>query len=478
MAVPNEITEFFKGELGKTMLVKGEPGTGKTIFALTLLKELYGTNNGIYLSTRVDNTKLYADFPWISKVIPPKNIIDATQSEFEPATVRENVDMNYFINTLKYSDRPSFLGNIYRMCDEFEVAVVVIDSWDAVLTQTGELENKEDLETLITDISSKANIDFILVTEYTFQDKLDYLVDSVISMKAEDIDGRAVRTLNVTKIRGVKRERPSYLFSLEGGIFNSLEPFKFVYPPEHKRFEPIEDTPSYFSSGSEDLDMMLGGGYPLGSFVFLDIGKDVAQDAFMNVLMQTVANFIHQENPVVMFPTGEVSPKRMKANAYLYGFEDRLNELMKFVEFTYLPDGEGFEVEDYVCTIEPGDLMADVAKWQKIWKNLREDTGNPVLNTVGFDVLDYIYNSKDELLKLMSILARSTADASSLTIALGRDSTENVNRYLADISNIHLKLEALSGSIVIYGVKPRTELYYMSLDVSGGYPRVKLDPIV
>ncbi|MHC1596571.1 MAG: hypothetical protein ACXQTO_06970, partial [Candidatus Syntropharchaeales archaeon] len=139
---------------------------------------------------------------------------------------------------------------------------------------------------------------------------------------------------------------------------------------------------------------------------------------------------------------------------------------------------EGFEVEDYVCTIEPGDLMADVAKWQKIWKNLREDTGNPVLNTVGFDVLDYIYNSKDELLKLMSILARSTADASSLTIALGRDSTENVNRYLADISNIHLKLEALSGSIVIYGVKPRTELYYMSLDVSGGYPRVKLDPIV
>ncbi|VUT27676.1 MAG: GvpD protein [Candidatus Syntrophoarchaeum sp. GoM_oil] len=478
MAIPNEVIEFFKGDLGKTMLVKGEPGTGKTIFALTLLKELYGSNNGIYLSTRVDNTKLYADFPWISKVIPPKHIIDATQSEFEPVTARDNVDMDYFINTLKYSDRPSFLGNIYRMCDEFEVAVVVIDSWDAVLTQTGELENKEDLETLITDISSKANIDFILVTEYTFQDKLDYLVDSVITMQRGEIGGRALRTLSVDKLRGVRRERPSYLFSLEGGIFNSLEPFNFAYPSEHKRFEPINDTPSYFSSGSEDLDNVLDGGYPLGSFVFLDVGKDVPQDAFMNVLMQTVANFMHQENPVVMFPTGEVSPKAMKANSYLYGFEDKLNELMNFIEFTYLPDEVGFEAEEYIRTIEPGDLMADVTEWQKLWNKLKEDTGNPVLNTVGFDVFDYIYKSKDEILKLMSILARSTADASSLTIALGRDSTENINKYLADISNIHIKLEALSGSIVLYGVKPRTELYYLGIDVSAGYPRLTLEPIV
>ncbi|HDM36466.1 MAG TPA: hypothetical protein ENG09_04350 [Candidatus Syntrophoarchaeum butanivorans] len=476
MAVPHEIIEFFKGEMGKTMLVKGEPGTGKTIFALTLLKELYGSNNGIYLSTRVDSAKLYADFPWISKVIPPRHIIDATQSEFEPIA-RENTEMDYFINTLKYSDRPSFLGNIYRMCDEYEVAVVVIDSWDAVLTQTGELENKEDLESLITDISSKANIDFILVTEYTFQDKLDYLVDSVITMEAKDIDGRAVRILNVNKLRGVRREHPSYLFSLEGGVFNSLEPFKFVYPAEHKRFEPIKDTPSYFSSGSEDLDMMLDGGYPLGSFVFLDVGRDVPQEAFINVLMQTIANFIHQENPVIVFPTGEMSPKGMKANAYLYGFEDRLNEMMKFVEFAYLPENVGFE-EEYVCTIEPGDLMEDVSRWEEMWNRMRDETGNPVLSMVGFDVLDYIYSTKEELLKLMSIFARSTADASTLTIAVGRDSTEEINKYLADISNIHLRLEALSGSVVIYGVKPRTELYYLRLDVSGGYPRVKLEPIV
>ncbi|RLG32639.1 hypothetical protein DRN98_05010, partial [Methanosarcinales archaeon] len=311
-----------------------------------------------------------------------------------------------------------------------------------------------------------------------YQDKLDYLVDSVITMKAEEIGGRAVRTLNINKLRGVRREHPAYLFSLEGGVFSSLKPFEFKYPSEHKRFEPIKDTPSYFSSGSEDLDDMLGGGYPLGSFVFLDIGADVAQDAFMNVLMQTVANFIHQENPVIMFPPGEVSPKGMKANAYLYGFEDRLNELMKFVEFTYLPDGDGFESEKYICTIEPGNLMDDVAKWRKLWNRLQEETGNPVLNTVGFDVFDYIYNNKDELLKLMSILARCTDDASSLTIAIGRDSTEEINRYLADISDMHLKLEALSGSIVIYGIKPRTELYYMSLDVSAGYPKVKLNPIV
>ncbi|RJS71812.1 MAG: hypothetical protein CW694_04405 [Candidatus Syntrophoarchaeum sp. WYZ-LMO15] len=128
--------------------------------------------------------------------------------------------------------------------------------------------------------------------------------------------------------------------------------------------------------------------------------------------------------------------------------------------------------------MEPGDLMEDVSRWEEMWNRMRDETGNPVLSMVGFDVLDYIYSTKEELLKLMSIFARSTADASTLTIAVGRDSTEEINKYLADISNIHLRLEALSGSVVIYGVKPRTELYYLRLDVSGGYPRVKLEPIV
>ena len=47
--IPDEIRNFFKDEYGKTFLIKGTPGSGKTVFALTLLSTL--KRNGAYLSS-------------------------------------------------------------------------------------------------------------------------------------------------------------------------------------------------------------------------------------------------------------------------------------------------------------------------------------------------------------------------------------------------------------------------------------------
>ncbi|MBS7614568.1 hypothetical protein KEJ18_02385 [Candidatus Bathyarchaeota archaeon] len=60
------------------MLIKGRPGSGKTIFAFEVLKEVCNERNGLYFSTRVTPEKLYALFPWIRKIIPEKNIVNAT----------------------------------------------------------------------------------------------------------------------------------------------------------------------------------------------------------------------------------------------------------------------------------------------------------------------------------------------------------------------------------------------------------------
>ncbi|MHC1567180.1 MAG: gas vesicle protein GvpD P-loop domain-containing protein [Candidatus Syntropharchaeia archaeon] len=99
--IPTEILEFFQGEIGKVLLVKGNPGTGKTIFALTLLNEICDLNNGIYLSTRMDSEKLYEDFPWIKDAIPEENIIDATQSEFTSLGIPDDEQgIDRFINVL------------------------------------------------------------------------------------------------------------------------------------------------------------------------------------------------------------------------------------------------------------------------------------------------------------------------------------------------------------------------------------------
>ena len=65
--IPEEISTFFDDEYGKMLLVKGAPGSGKTVFALTLLSMLKG--NGAYLATRVDSETMCRQHPWIKDEI-------------------------------------------------------------------------------------------------------------------------------------------------------------------------------------------------------------------------------------------------------------------------------------------------------------------------------------------------------------------------------------------------------------------------
>jgi KaiC/GvpD/RAD55 family RecA-like ATPase len=62
-----EIVNFFEERYGKTLVIKGTPGSGKTVFALTMLSML--KRDGVYLSTRVDPDTLYMLFPWIKEKI-------------------------------------------------------------------------------------------------------------------------------------------------------------------------------------------------------------------------------------------------------------------------------------------------------------------------------------------------------------------------------------------------------------------------
>lgn len=46
------------------------------------------------------------------------------------------------------------------------------------------------------------------------------------------------------------------------------------------------------------------------------------------------------------------------------------------------------------------------------------------------------------------------------------------------ISDIHLKIVEVDGSLCLYGLKPRTGIYNIEVDVAKEYPKTKLTPIV
>ena len=63
--VPPEILVFLSGRGGRSLIVKGGAGTGKTTFGLELLERIGKPAQSYYLSTRVGDEALYRQFPWL-----------------------------------------------------------------------------------------------------------------------------------------------------------------------------------------------------------------------------------------------------------------------------------------------------------------------------------------------------------------------------------------------------------------------------
>jgi len=48
---------------------------------------------------------------------------------------------------------------------------------------------------------------------------------------------------------------------------------------------------------------------------------------------------------------------------------------------------------------------------------------------------------------------------------------------LVNLSDLHIKMENVCNVPVIRGLKPKTQYYAMTLDVSEGYPRVEFEKV-
>ena len=60
--------EFFNQKFGKSLIIKGRPGTGKTTFSLELASKLYESQPIHFLSSRFNDEPLKDAFPFIDKI--------------------------------------------------------------------------------------------------------------------------------------------------------------------------------------------------------------------------------------------------------------------------------------------------------------------------------------------------------------------------------------------------------------------------
>ena len=79
ISIPSEIRTFFGKPGGRSLLVKGPAGSGKTTFALQLLEDMADPKKSFYLSSRVSDQALFRQFPWLEKESMKNRVIDASR---------------------------------------------------------------------------------------------------------------------------------------------------------------------------------------------------------------------------------------------------------------------------------------------------------------------------------------------------------------------------------------------------------------
>ncbi|MEM2776852.1 MAG: hypothetical protein QXU83_06265, partial [Candidatus Bathyarchaeia archaeon] len=274
------------------------------------------------------------------------------------------------------------------------------------------------------------------------------------------------------KLRGTRLDERKLIFTLEKG-FKAFPPFKPKPIEKPRRFQPIPDLPNKYSTGSKDLDKVLDGGFNKGETVLLEIGERISIGEYHLVLVPIMLNFIAQGRGILLIPSPGVDAEKARAIGLSYGLtDDEINRLLRVCE----PRSLG-EDKPYSIKFDLENLWEAYSKYVKLEEDLRRVTGQPVICVTSVNtLLSYFDEATCE--KILSQDAIRIHKNEALGILVIKPGYEKLTIKLSSIATIHLKLVREHGCLLLYGLKPRTNLYAVEMDVSKGYPLPKLTPIV
>ena len=467
------------------MLVKGKPGTGKTIFAFEILRDVCDERNGLYFSTRVTPDKLYELFPWIKDIVPEKNIVNATPNKILKVFGSET---ELIKRPFDFGSALSFFKMLYEDAEDMDNPMVVIDSWDAVLSYINLKNQGVSLTQNLCELCHEVGTHLILISETADQTLLEYVVDGVVTLSDTEIRGEAVdgqvyseqlssrtaRQIELNKLRGVKREQKSYVFTLENGRFRYFPPYS---RPTIPRLDPILDIDEdHRSSGIKDLDNITGGLEKGGITLFVvEHGVGLRYVPFLD---QIAMNLCNKDIGVVRVHSIGASLLKdyelfNKVDS-LYQFKPktwitwRLEKLfpttsdyMDFLEVTKKENSEILELS----------LMESRKEYAEFLEQLRGKHSS-IVEFLGLDTFETLYGADNTLKLLDEAISRAVENKEAL-IAVAKRGMKSVE-MITKLANVHFVFKDIMGSMFIYGVQPRTGLFNISSDEQG----IHLTPVV
>jgi KaiC/GvpD/RAD55 family RecA-like ATPase len=436
--LPPELVHFLARRT-YSLLVKGEAATGKTTLALSILSEMGGGGEYLYLSTRVSPSQLFENHPWLAEF-----------AKIEKRPLGERADEprsgERFVDARLDEPVPFFERMTDKLMDVMSPTIVV-DSWDpigAMMDEDALVSNAKVLQTW----RERADAKIIVLIENSDDASLDSLFDGVVALDRYYEDGRTVRMMQLSKLSGVKVTRPSPLFTLDGGLFQSFR----TYSPSEvaaKQPEGWSWEKRVESTGYLELDAMLDMTLPRGTILSLNLAPGVNSAMALLILSGIVGRGVSKSRVTFFRPFEGV------------GFE-RASGVLGDLTLIEGPAQQG-ERSGSSGRAEPLGRQVRERDGARHGKKVVALTGSEFLMDSSAD------GDQDRLLELM----RSEIDLSVLVS--GDDVSLECAARVADVS---LKLSDINGTPLLKGQLPWTEYFVVALRADRTRATVGLVPMV
>ena len=474
--IPKEVLASFRKMRGFKLLVKGEPGTGKTLFVLTLCKALKDKCTPFYITTRVTPEELYTDYPFIKDFLSSKNILDAVAS----TAVSPPEDL---ATVFKFSDKPAFLQQLYTLAKNAEKpALIVIDSLEALKSNLNIMHESFSLEEALFEVSRDLKGNLVFVSEKVDITPVDYMVDGIVVL-GKSKEERLIRYLQLVKIRGIEIENPTPIFTLINGEFKTLHFqvrsfYDYVVNLGLKTFNYIKSSANFISTGIKYLDKILDGGYWNGTLNLVEIRKEVG-DRYDYLYLPTIINHILNGKSVFVVPPAGIPVeafKNMLTKLTPTVSTEKFNELVRLVRFTKKVAYEEEAFDPCILNLMGENIVDDYEKIKLTVSEIRSK-GKPTLIVLGLDTMQQIYG-EEELSSIIGTLVIDAKQAGDVLMCLVKYGQKRIIDVLNHLADMHFVINTHEGTVLTYGVIPYTPNLHPSIHVEEEKYEVKLTPIV
>ncbi len=481
--IPTEIYQFFMNPGGHSLILRGNAGTGKTTFALQTIEDLAQVENSFYFSMRVSDHSLITQFPWLTeKLMPAGGTADQTARKEDVAgkhraglSKLKGIGMQSIGSAKKEMSVMigKDLGDLEHVYDVVEGSfparsLIIIDSIDAMAERYS-----MSCSSLITAIQKDlvegygSNVLFVLENNET---KLDYLGDGVIILGLADYQLRRIREIDILKLRGCEIAQPKYLFTLKT---SRIQTFANLWENEirhQEMWKPVQDVAGKVSFGLTDLDRLMRGGMEKGSMTLIELGHGIPTAISGTLERAMVANFVSLNRGVFWLPTRKTSAESAKNQMVGLLAKEQFEKNVRIPELAAQMEVSG---APYVMAVEGSSPASDYK-----WKSISYALGNaesPLLSLIGFDSLESIYGDKvmDQIPDHLAAIKRNNG----IFVGITSPSTKSTQR-LADLANLHIKVERIGGTVVLFGEEPFTECNALAVETRERGGNISLTPIV